>query len=59
MDHDGPRVWDGGLGAVDLLQEAEHSSRLVRHSVVGPTQVLVVPDVPHRLPLEVDRSKFS
>ena len=55
VDHNGPGVSNGGLRAVDLLQEAEHAPRLVGNTVVRPAQVLVVPDIPHRLPLQIGR----
>lgn len=55
VDHNWPGVWNGALRAVDLLQEAEHAPRLVGNTVVRPAQVLVVPDIPHRLPLQIGR----
>lgn len=52
VDDDGSGVWNGALGAVDLLQEPEDAAGLIGHPVVRPAQVLVVPDVPQRLLLQ-------
>ncbi|TNN34810.1 hypothetical protein EYF80_055023 [Liparis tanakae] len=38
VDDDGPGVWNGTLGAVDLLQEPEDAAGLVGHAVVRPAQ---------------------
>lgn len=55
VDDDGSGVWNGALCAVDLLQEPEDATRLVGHPVVRPAQVLIVPDVPHRLLLQQEQ----
>lgn len=52
VDDNRSGVWNGTLGAVDFLQEPEDTPRFIRHAVVWPTQVLVVPDVPQRLLLQ-------
>ena len=52
VDNNRSGVWNGTLGAVDFLQEPEDTPRFIRHTVVWPTQVLVVPDVPQRLLLQ-------
>lgn len=51
VDDYGPSLWNSCLGPIDLLQKAQNPSRLVGHAMVRPAQVLVVPDVPGRLPL--------
>lgn len=38
---------------VDLVEEAEDSSRLTGHAMVRPAQVLVVPDLTHSLALRI------
>ena len=44
MDDHGPRVREQLLLGVHLSQEAEDPAGLLGDSVVGPAQVLVVPD---------------
>lgn len=58
VDDDGSRVWNGALGAVDLLQEPEDAAGLVGNAVVGPAQVLEVPHVPQRLLLQPEGRKI-
>lgn len=51
MHDDGPCVRQTFLPLVDLVQEAEDAPRLAGDTMVRPAQVLVVPDLPHQVPL--------
>lgn len=52
VDDNGSSVWNATLSAVDFLQEPQDPTRFIWHAVVRPAQVLVMPDVPQRLPLQ-------
>lgn len=48
-----PCIGDAVLLLVDLVEEAEDSSRVVGYTMVRPAQVLVVPDLTHSLALRI------
>lgn len=52
MDDHGPGFWVLHLFGVDLREEAEHPTGLLGHAVIGPAQVLVLPDGPRLLRLD-------
>lgn len=59
MHNDGPCMRQTFLPLIDLVQEAEDTPRLAGDTVVRPAQVLVVPDLPHQVPLDrVQESVF-
>lgn len=58
VDDHGPSVRKLGLFSVDLREEAQDAARLVGDAVVGPADVLVVPDDAAVFPLW-ERKRFQ
>lgn len=57
MDNNGSSVFNGALGAVDLLKEPEDTTRLVGNAVVRPAQVLIVPYIPQGIFLQGTKTR--